>query len=87
LVDRYKVDLSIYQTDDVLSDDNTIDAVAHIVTNEIPGPAVIAGQILDDIAREYFQAQDGVKLENKPEYKMSDELFSNIIEQLNKLNK
>lgn len=87
LVDRYKVDLSIYQTDDVLSDDNTIDAVTHIVTNEIPGPAVIAGQILDDIAREYFQAQDGVKLENKPEYKMSDELFSNIIEQLNKLNK
>lgn len=86
LINRYKIDLSIYQTEDVLSDENTVNAVAHIVTNDIPGPAVIAGQILDDISREYFQAKEGVKLENRPEYKMSDAVFSSVISQLNKLN-
>lgn len=86
LIDRYKIDLSIYLSDDVINDNSTIDAISNIITRDIPGPAVIAGQILDDISRAYFQAEEGVRLENRPEYKMSDEVFTSIIDQLNQLN-
>lgn len=82
---RYKIDLSMYTKQQMLTEseiDNTIQAIAEITSNEIPGPAVIAGQIVDEIGRAFFA---GEKLENKPEYKMTDAIFRDTIEQFKKL--
>ena len=83
---RYSIDPSPYLTDEALSDIDTTDAVVAIVTNDVPGAAVIAGQIVDDISREFFENDGTTPIQNKPEYKMSQATFENIILQLNELN-
>nr|DAG33055.1 MAG TPA: hypothetical protein [Caudoviricetes sp.] len=54
----------------------TITAVSEIVSNDVPGAAVIAGQIVDEICRLYLS---GEKVENKPEYKMTQAVFNDAI--------
>ena len=81
--DYYSVDLSFYLTGKILDDKGIIDAIASILSSEQPGPAVVVGSTIDEIARDFF---DPTKtLENKPEYRMSDSVFNSIVSQLNKL--
>lgn len=79
---RYHIDLSMYTKSQMLSKNevyNTIQAISEIVSNEIPGPAVIAGQIVDEICRVFFA---GEELVNKPEYKMTDAIFKDTVNRL-----
>ena len=76
---RYKIDLSPYLRKQMLVGDElqkTITAVSEIVSNDVPGAAVIAGQIVDEICRLYLS---GEKVENKPEYKMTQAVFDDAI--------
>nr|DAR56590.1 MAG TPA: Mitochondrial genome maintenance exonuclease 1, DNA complex, DNA exonuclease [Crassvirales sp.] len=62
--------------------DNTRRAISEIVTNEVPGPAVIAGQIVDEIGRAFFAEEE---LINKPEYKMTDAIFKDTVKEFEKI--
>lgn len=76
---RYKVDLSPYLRKQMLTGEElskTITAISEIVSNDVPGAAVIAGQIVDEIGRLYLSGQ---KVENKPEYKMTESVFNDTI--------
>ena len=79
----YSIDLSYYLRGNVLNDDGIVDAIASILSSEQPGPAVVVGSIIDEIARDFFNPK--VNLVNKPEYRMSDNTFNGIVSQLNKL--
>lgn len=81
--DYYSVDLSYYLRGNVLNDPNIVGAIASILTSERPGPAVVVGSIIDEIARDFFNP--AVDVENKKAYRMSDVTFNSIIKQLNKL--
>lgn len=86
---EHRIDLSLYKTQQNLYDDqknNTAAAIAYIVSRDLPGVPVIAGRIIDEIGRIFFE-NPTAELENKPEYKMSDETFKKIVKQLKKLNK
>ena len=67
----------------VLNDPDIVGAIASILTSERPGPAVVVGSIIDEIARDFFNS--AVDVENKKAYHMSDVTFNSIIKQLNKL--
>ena len=82
---RYSVNLEMYTKRQMLSNseiDNTIHAISEIVTNKVPGPAVIAGQIVDEIGRAFFA---GEQLTNKPEYKMTDAIFKDTVKEFEKI--
>lgn len=82
---RYHIDLSMYTKAQMLTKNeisDTIRAISEIVTNEVPGPAVIAGQIVDEIGRTFFA---GEELVNKPEYKMTDAIFKDTIKEFEKI--
>ena len=79
----YSIDLSYYLRGNVLNDADIIPAIASILSSEQPGPAVVVGSIIDEIARNFFDPNATV--ENKPEYRMSDVTYNSIISQLNKL--
>lgn len=82
---RYHIDLEMYTKQQMLSSseiDNTIHAISEIVTNDVPGPAVIAGQIVDEIGRAFFA---GEELTNKPEYKMTDAIFKSTVKEFEKI--
>ena len=81
--DYYKIDLSYYLRGNVLNDEGIIDAIASILSSEEPGPAVVVGSIIDEIARDFFNPD--VDVVNKPKYRMSDNTFNTIISQLNNL--
>ena len=85
---RYSIDLSIYVSpnkidSEILKDEDTPYAVAEMVSREIPNAAVIAGTTIDQIFREFFKNKG--KIENKPEYKMSNKVFNELVEQLYEL--
>lgn len=75
----HKIDLIPYLHDDLLSDIGIPDAVAQIITRDIPVASVISGTHVDTIARFVFA---GMPVENIPEYKMSDETFEKLVKQL-----
>lgn len=82
---RYHIDLSMYTKAQMLTKneiDNTRRAISEIVTNEVPGPAVIAGQIVDEIGRAFFAEEE---LINKPEYKMTDAIFKDTVKEFEKI--
>lgn len=79
----YAIDLQYYLRGNVLNDRGIIEAIASILSSEQPGPAVVVGSIIDEIARIFFDPNKEV--ENKPEYRMSDSVFNSIISQLNDL--
>lgn len=81
--ERYAIDLSEYKKDQNFKNPDSATNVAEIVTSEIPGVAVVSGQIIDDISREFF-ANEG-HLQYDPKYKMSEETFNSVVKQLTQL--
>ena len=80
--DFYKVTLQgYYQSDNILMSQNTTDHLSKILGNTIgdfvklPFPTVISGTIIDSICRSLFSGED---IENKPEFKMSDQTFDEL---------
>ena len=81
--DYYAIDLSFYIKGNILNDPDIVSAISSILCSEQPGPAVVVGSIIDEIARDFFNPN--VTVQNKKEYRMSDVTFNSIISQLNKL--
>jgi len=52
--DYYSIDLSYYLRGNVLNDPDIVAAISSILTSERPGPAVVVGSIIDEIARDFF---------------------------------
>ena len=81
--DVYKfhcVNLEVYTNEDLLEDIGVPDAVASIVTREIPVASVISGTIVDRIARNVFA---GETVKYSPEFMMSEDVFKDLIQYLN----
>lgn len=75
----HKIDLQIYTHDDLLSDIGVPEAIAQIVSRDLPKASVISGTIIDDIARIVFS---GGYIKYSPEYKMSEDTFNDLVSQL-----
>ena len=75
--------MQYYLRGNILNDPGIVDAISSILSSEQPGPAVVVGSIIDEIARDFFNPD--VEVQNKPEYRMSDATFNNIVAQLNSL--
>lgn len=84
--EKYHIDLKEYTKQQNLSDPNTISAVAEVASGTVLGPAVVAGSIIDEIARLFFSSEERtVAFDEK--YKMSKETFNDLIEQLKETDK
>lgn len=88
-----KISLRVYLTDDIIDDRGIIESIANIaaipVKNgelkmDVIDRAVTGGQILDDICRDFFA---GKQVENKPEWKMPQKYFDQLIKDLTKQKK
>lgn len=67
----HKIDLQIYTHDDLLSDIGVPEAIAQIVSRNLPNASVISGTIIDEIARIIFSGES-VKNADKIKYKIQD---------------
>lgn len=79
----YAIDLQYYLRGNIINDPGIVDAISSILSSEQPGPAVVVGSTIDNIARDFFNPN--IDVQNKPEYRMNDAVFNNIIVQLNTL--
>lgn len=86
----YKVDLSPYLLDDIITDEGAINSIAEICALgkkngqhvlDIANRAVIGGKIIDEIGRDFFADRIVV---NKPEWGIPQDVFNNLIQQLQK---
>lgn len=95
--DTYKnhsIDLSVYLTDDIINDRESIKSISYITALgknirgnlklDLVSRAVVAGQILDEICRSFFAGNTVI---NKPEYKMSQTSFDQLITDLTEQKK
>ena len=86
---NHSIDLSVYLTDDIINDQEAIRSIADITALgidrggnlrlDLVNRAVVAGQILDEINRLFFAGKTVV---NKPEYKMAQSAFDQLIADL-----
>lgn len=79
----FKIDLSYYLKGKVLQDPTIVDAIASILSDQEPGYQVVVGSIVDKIARTFFINAESLK--NEPEYRMSNQAFSSIVNGLRQL--
>lgn len=84
--EKYSIDLTEYTKQQNLNDNNTVNAVAEVASGTILGPSVVAGSIIDEIARIFFSSKDRV-VQFDEKYKMSKETFNDLIEQLKETDK
>lgn len=75
----HKIDISVYTHDDLMNDMGVPEAVAQIVLRKIPNASVIAGTIIDEIARKVFAGQD---VKYSSDYLMAEDAFEDLVQQL-----
>ena len=87
MYNQYKIDLSLYWHDDIINDEEAIESVAHIAAIgngdarglNIPLRSVLAGSIVDEIAREVFS---GRNIAYDAKYKMPETVFNRLVQTL-----
>ena len=88
MYNQYKIDLSLYWHDDIITDDGAIESIANIsaIGNgdaqyglKIPKRSALAGSIVDKIARKVFSGRTVVY---DPKYKMPESVFNRIVSEM-----
>ena len=87
MYNQYKIDLSLYWHDDIITDESAIESVANIAAIgngdarglSIPKRSALAGSIVDEIAREVFS---GRTIVYDPKYKMPESVFNRIVSEM-----
>lgn len=87
---EYKIDLSPYLLDDIITDEGSINSIAQICAIgkrhgeyylDLPSRSVLGGRILDEICRDFFEGRAVV---NNPKWGISQEVFDKLINDLKK---